>query len=188
MSFWNTSDNENLTKSDGSFESGGGDVPPIPKNTGLLAAIEEAKWDDYENDEYISLKWRVLKGEYQNRVLFQKLYVSGDSKAKDSMAKADKAKRMLAAIDANAGGKLLTMQGKPEDVDLMSSLVGKMMAIKVQVWSFKDETSGETKTGNWISAVAPKGGASAPVAKAEPVKKASKPTVDDDNFDEDIPF
>jgi hypothetical protein len=186
MSFWNTSDNENLTSTDGNYESKGADLPPIPKDTGLLSAIEEAKWDDYEGDSYISLKWRVLKGEYQNRVLFQKLYVQGDSKAKDSMAKADKAKRMLAAIDANAGGKLLKLNIVPEDTDLMSALVGKMMAIKVQVWSFKDETSGETKSGNWISAVAPKGAGSAPV-KSAPVKKEAL-TMNDDNFDSDIPF
>lgn len=185
MSFWNTSDNENLTSTDGNYESKGADLPPIPKDTGLLAAIEEAKWDDYEGDDYISLKWRVLKGEHQNRVLFQKLYVQGDSKAKDSMAKADKAKRMLAAIDANAGGKLLKLDRVPEDTDLMSALVGKMMAIKVQVWSFKDDATGETKSGNWISAVAPKGAGSAPVASA-PVKSVA-PVVND-NFDEDIPF
>jgi hypothetical protein len=180
MSFWNTSTNENLTNTDGNYESAGADLEPIPKDTGLLSAVEEAKWDDYENDDYISLKWRVLKGEYQNRVIFQKLYVNGDSKAKDSMAKADKAKRMLAAIDANAGGKLLKLTGAPEDTDLMSALVGKMMAIKVQVWAIKQD-DGSTKKGNWISAVAPKGAGSAPVKAAAP----AKPDYDDDD---EIPF
>lgn len=183
MSFWNTSTNENLTNTDGNYESKGADLEPIPKDTGLLAAIEEAKWDDYEEDSYISLKWRVLKGEYQNRVIFQKLYVQGDSKAKDSMAKADKAKRMLAAIDANAGGKLLKLTGVPEDTDLMAALVGKMMAIKVQVWAVEDKQTGETKKGNWISAVAPKGG-----AKEEPkaIRKPAK--VEEIDAEDDIPF
>ena len=180
MSFWNTSTNENLTSTTGNYEQESQELEPIPKNTGLLAAIEEAGWKDYENDSYINLKWRVLKGEYQNRVLFQKLYVQGDSKAKDSMAKADKAKRMLAAIDANAGGKLLKLNKIPEDTDLMAALVGKIMAIKVQVWSIKDQQTGETKTGNWISAVAPKSGQSAP----EPVK-APKQSYDEDDS---IPF
>ena len=35
----------------------------------------------------------------------------GTSKDKDPKATADKAKRMLAAIDANAGGKLMQVQG-----------------------------------------------------------------------------
>lgn len=182
MSFWNTSTNENLTGTDGNYEAKGADLDPIPKDTGLLAAIEEAKWNDYENDSYISLKWRVLKGEYQNRVIFQKLYVQGDTKAKDSIAKADKAKRMLAAIDANAGGKLLKLTGVPEDSDLMSALVGKMMAIKVQVWAIEDKKTGETKKGNWISAVAPKGNAKVPEPKPVPAKQE---VVDEY---EDIPF
>ena len=143
MSFWQLSDGtqaENTT----TFESGGGEIQPIPNNTALVAAIEEAKWADWEGESYINLKWRVMRpAEYANRVIFQKLHVMkhGD--------KGDKAKRMLMAIDANCGGKLSRLRDTPQDEDLMMSLVGKPVAIKVQVW----EING--KTGNWISAVAP---------------------------------
>src|SRR5690554_1638640 len=100
MSFWNLSDGEQAQPT-GAFESGGGNFEPIPDNTGCIAAIEEAKWDDYEGDRYISLKWRVMQpSEYDKRVIFQKVRVF-DAKQE----KADKAKRMLAAIDTNAGGK-----------------------------------------------------------------------------------
>ena len=143
MSFWQLSDGtqaENTT----TFESGGGNFDPIPDNTKCIAAIEEAKWADYQGESYINLKWRVMRpAEYANRVIFQKLHVMkhGD--------KGDKAKRMLMAIDANCGGKLAKLRDTPQDEDLMMSLVGKPVAIKVQVW----EING--KTGNWISAVAP---------------------------------
>ena len=45
-----------------------------PDNTQCIAAIEEAKWADYQGESYINLKWRVMRpAEYANRVLFQKL-------------------------------------------------------------------------------------------------------------------
>ena len=56
---------------------------------------------------------------------------------------------MLMAIDANCGGKLAKLRDTPQDEDLMMSLIGKPVAIKVQVWDING------KTGNWISAVAP---------------------------------
>ena len=45
MSFWQLSDGtqaENTT----TFESGGGEIQPIPNNTALIGAIEEAKWSE----------------------------------------------------------------------------------------------------------------------------------------------
>ena len=83
---------------------------------------------------------------------------------------------MLAAIDANAGFQLMQIQGEPSDIDLARCLANKMMTIVVQVWKF--EVDGEEKTGNWVSAVAPrsKGEAQAP---AQAVPGA---------YEDDIPF
>ena len=142
MSFWKKQDGSAVENTN-SFEMGGGEIKPIPNNTALIAAIEEAKWDSYEGVSYISLKWRVMRpAEYANRVLFQKLHVFDPKKG-------DKAKQMLMAIDANCGGKLARLNDAPEDHDLMTALIGKPMAAKVQVWEIND------KSGNWISAVAP---------------------------------
>jgi hypothetical protein len=174
MSFWNLNDGTKVETTT-EFEISGGDLEPIPNNTGCVAAIEEAKWDAYEDDEYISLKWRVMQpDQFAKRVIYQKLKVNGTSRDKDPKATADKAKRMLAAIDANAGGKLMKVQGEPEDVDLMSALVGKLMAIRVMVWKMKIE--GEEKSGNWVSAVSP--------AKSAPAQK--KPVENDEPLD--VPF
>jgi hypothetical protein len=174
MSFWNLNDGQTATQTNGSFEAGGGDIEPIPNKTGCISAIEEAKWDEYQGERYISLKWRVARpAEYANRVIYQKIKVF-DPKPE----KADKAKRMLAAIDVNAGGKLSKLSAEPTDTDLMSGLMGKMMAIKVMVWEIKEED----KRGNWISAVAP--------AKGSPQKTAA-PTpepVQSEGIDDDIPF
>lgn len=185
MSFWQLSDGtqaENTT----TFEAGGGEIQPIPNNTALIAAIEEVKWADWEGESYINLKWRVMRpAEYANRVLFHKLKVF-------SAKQGDKAKQMLAAIDANCGGKLSKLNVAPEDMDLMTALVGKPMAIKVQIWDING------KKGNWISAVspakqqAPVAQASAPQAQARPQQRTVTPPQNVapvyDPLDDDIPF
>ena len=142
MSFWQKQDGSQI-ESTTTFEAGGGDIQPIPNNTALIAAIEEAKWAEYDGEHYINLKWRIMRpADYANRVIFQKLHVFDPKKG-------DKAKQMLMAIDANCGGKLSKLTETPEDMHLMTALVGKPMAVKVQIW----EING--KTGNWISAVSP---------------------------------
>src|SRR5690554_1153252 len=190
MSFWDLNDGSKA-EADSTYEMEGGNLEPIPANTGCIAAIEEAKWDSFEQDEYIRLKWRVTKpDDYSNRVIFQKVKVYGTSRDKDPQATADKAKRMLAAIDANAGGKLMKLQGEPDDTDLMSALVGKMMAIKVQVWKMTKE-DGEKMSGNWISAVAPAKRKAAEAAKKVAPKPKPEPEPveeEEDDFGDDIPF
>lgn len=171
MSFWNL---ENLPEN-GEFESGGGDIQPIPSNTQCLAAIDEAKWDhDTNGNRYISLRWMVLQpAEYKNRKVFQKLWVAdADPRAKDADAKRDKAKRMLGAIDANAGSKLRAAGVEPTDESLTLNLTSKPMMIKVMQWSLTDEVTGENKTGNWIGAVSPRKGNS-PAPAAAPAKTVS---------------
>ena len=152
MSFWNLSDNsENLQNNNGTFSAGGGDMEPIPSDTQVKAACEEAKWDAYDGDEYVSLKWTVLApAEYKNRKIFQKIRVmDGDTK------KADKAKRMLAAIAANAGGGLLKVEGKPTDMDLQKNLAMKPMALTLQVWEIEKSDGTGKASGNWVQQVAP---------------------------------
>lgn len=171
MSFFLTSDNKQIEQQS-TFEMGGGDFEPIPNNTQLKVIIEESKWDEYDNEQYISLKWAVIDGEFANRKIFQKLKVND----KDPK-KADKAKTMLAAIDANAGGHLMKAGVLPTDMSLSLNLCNKPMAIVVAIWSM--EKDGETKKGNWVKAVSPLG-----AQTAKPV--ASKPTTPD--FDEDVGF
>lgn len=178
MSFWNLSDNQSAKTTTGQFETGGGQMEPIPANTTVLAAPDEAKLASYQGDEYISLRWTVLApAEYKNRKVFQKIQVfDPDSK------KADKAKRMLAAIDANAGGAMLKADQPPSDALLTKSLVNKPMHLKLQVWEVEDANSGEKKRGNWVSAVAPRGPAQAP-------QQAATPSGIESTFEEDIiPF
>lgn len=168
MSFWNLSDTSEKLDTSGSFEASTSSEP-IPAKTQVKAAIDEIKWDEWEGERYISGRWNVLHpAEYKGRKVFQKLKVEeADSK------KADKAKRMLAAIAVNAGGGLLKLKSEPTDQDLQKHLMHKPMALLLDVW----EING--KTGNWVQAVSP-------LKKPEPVVEPEPaPAVDDDfNIDD----
>jgi len=159
MSFFKMSDGT-APSTNGTAEMGGGNLPPIPAGTQLKAMIVEAKWDDggQYNNRHIKLRWDVVDGEYKKRVVFQKVQV-----CETDANKRDKAIRMLAAIDANCGGKIMQLNAEPTDMDLMSNLCNKPMVIKVEVWEMEGQ-DGETRSGNWVSAVS----SGKPQAPAQP--------------------
>jgi hypothetical protein len=157
MGFWNTSDGENVANTGTEYEVATS-MEPIPEGSSVLALIDEAKWDvTPTSDEYVSLRWTVLAPEaFKNRKVFHKLWVTDhDPNAKDhakAVAKTDKHRKMLAAIDANAGGKLTAKDAKPTTDDLVMALTNKPMVITLGVWESNTGGSG----GNWVMAVAPK--------------------------------
>lgn len=180
MSFWELSDGDDVTKTGGKFEVGGGNLEPIPDKTDCVAVIDEAKVDTNLNGlKYISLRWSVVApADYKNRKVFQKLWVyDDDPQAKNPVQKKDKAKKMLFAIDANAGGKLKA-SGKNPNTDLLSATItNKPMQIKVMLMK-RDDGTGM----NWISSVAPRGGGAATIAAAAAPKAAAV------EEDEEVPF
>lgn len=192
MSFWSTSTGDDLSKTETPKEyeaPGGGNMDPIPDGSTVLAFVREAGWDKNEaGDRYIKLRWDVTQPEsVARRVIFQKLWVKDpDPNAKNDEAadkKRDNALKMLAAIDANAGGKLAANGGEPTDDQLLIALANKEMAITVKVWSMK-ASDGSTMEGNWICAVAPKGKElKVPEAKPKPGGVANF-----DDLGEQIPF
>ena len=196
MSFWDLSDGGTAAETGTEYEQPSGNLDPIPDGSSVLAMIDEAKWDEKEGADYISLRWSVLSpDEYKNRKVFQKLWVTDDDpNAKDANAaskKRDKARRMLAAIDANAGGKLTRKDGIPTDDTLTSCLTNKPMIIKCMEWSMPDrEKHGEFIRGNWIAAVAPKSkGIDVKESKAAPVAKSGAPAGGAyDLGGDDVPF
>lgn len=187
MGFWDLTDGDNAANGEKEYVQETGNFDPIPDNSNVLAEITEAKWDfARNNEEFLSLRWNVMSPEgYVNRNIFQKLWVTDDDpnvKDADKMAKKrDKAKRMLAAIDANAGGKLAKVSRKPDNDDLALALTQRPMIIKCMVWE-KKQADGGTSTGNWISAVFPKDrGVDLPAPK--PKGSSAK-----DDLSDSIPF
>lgn len=178
MSFWNTSDNQTI-EAISEFEAGG-NIEPIPNNTDVLAAPDQAGWDRHNDSDLISVRWNILQPkEYEGRKIFQRIRVMDDDDKK-----ADKAKRMLAAIDTNAGGKLLASGEEPTDESLARCLVNKPMVLKLMVWEMEGD-DGQPRSGNWVSAVSPRK-AGKKAAKAAP-KPEPEPVVDD-GYDDDIGF
>ena len=83
---------------------------------------------------------------------------------------------MLAAIDANAGGKLMSAGVMPDDMSLSINLMNKPMAVVVAIWEIDD------KKGNWVKAVSPLNDA----PTKQPEAQAQAPMNND--FDQDIGF
>ncbi len=187
MSFWNLSDGDTAVTTEKEFDAGGGNMEPMPEGTTVLAMPDEAGWKtNQSNDEYINIRWTVLKpAAYENRKIFQKLWVTdSDPNAKDPQKKRDKALRMLSAIDANAGGRLGKKAGRPSDDDLAMALISKQMVLRLGVWEMGEAS------GNWVQSVAPKDKPVAEISKADAEKKKStvKPNLPKDDLDDDVPF
>ena len=177
--FWGLSEGGSAAdNASGEFDAGGGNMQPIPSDTNVLAAIDEAKWSkNQKGDEFISLRWAVIAPEdYANRKIFQKLWVtdfdpSAAAKGEDkALAKRDKAKKMLAAIDSNAGGKLLAKPVMPTDESMTLHLTNKPMIIKVMLWEMTDRMTGDVARGNWVGAVSSK--ATSKVSSPEEIAKS----------------
>jgi len=155
MGFFTKSTGETLNKTTvtGNFESST-DIAPMPDKTITKVACTGVEWKTvdklfdgdtkrYVGERYIQFRWDVIEGEYKGRVTFQKVYVNASEPAA-----ADKAKEMLAAIDFNAGGKIIAADREPTDMDLMQNLANKIMFVRQRLWGKEGE-----KQGNWIDAV-----------------------------------
>lgn len=173
MSFFKLSTGQ-TAQSDGNFDAGGSSEP-IPEGTKVRACITEAGWDEYQGSRYINLRWDVVDGEYKKRVVFQKVRVE-----EDNAKKRDKALMMLAAIDANCGGKLAQLEGEPTDMDLTKALANKPMVIRIGVWEM------EGKSGNWVQAV--QGSAKKPAASKPASSAPAKKEPESEHDGDDIPF
>jgi len=140
---------------------------PIPEGTQVVALANEAKWDEYEGTYYISIAWEILQGEFKNRKIFQKLRVRDDDQKKR-----EKAIKMLAAIDKNAGGLLMRQSVEPSDESLAQALLNKPMALRLGLWDMNG------KTGNYVQAVAPiarQGAPSGAPMKRNPIIESDVP-------------
>lgn len=194
MSFWDLSDggaaNENVSKE---YEVPGGNLEPIPNNSDVLASVKAVKWASKKDavEKYVEIQWQVEQPEqFKNRTVFQKLWVAhldpmakSEEKAKE---KRDKARKMLATIDANAKGRLMQSTDAPTDDSLSLALVDASMVIKVMEWLIDDTSTGETIRGNWVSAVK---GKDAPTTVGQAMEVKAKPAASPGfDLDDEVPF
>lgn len=200
MGFWDLSEGGNAADTGTEYEiPGGGNFDPIPNGSSVLAIVDKAEWANSQQDgsgaDYVKLTWSIVSpDEYKNRKIFHKLWVTDfDPSAKDqdkATKKRDKARRMLAAIDANAGGKLTKKTGIPSDDDLAFALCNKPMIITLMVWEMDDRSTGGTVSGNWVSAVAPKSAGIdvKPAAPSAPKQQSRQSAPASRDLDDEVPF
>lgn len=179
---------------------GGGNFDALPEGSKVLAMVEDADWkEDKDGNEYLNLKWSVVKPEdVANRKIFQKLWISDlDPRSHGDKAekKRDRARRLFAAIDANAGGKLAKKGGKPSGEDIAIALSNKLMVIRLGLWEMEDnQNPGQMMQGNWVQAVSPKASEigipdvkpKAQSARAGGTQRSQSSNRND--FDDEIPF
>ena len=199
MSFWDLSDGETAKTEDKEYEVPGGSMEPIPDNSDVLATVKAVKWASKKDadERYVEIQWQVLAPEsVKNRTVFQKLWVDSlDPSAKDeakAKTKRDKARRMLATIDANAKGRLMASAEAPTDDSLVLALQDAEMVIKCMVWEINDRATGDVISGNWVSAVKPKT-SDLHVSEAKPKKQAPASGGGyggggNSDLDDDLPF
>lgn len=145
------------------------DIEPMPKDTQVKSCIDEVKWDEYQGERYISIRWQVLAPkQYANRKIFQKLKVE-----ESDIKKRDKAIQMLAAIDANCGGKLMSAGVEPTDASMQKNLLMKPMVLLLDVWDMNG------KKGNWVKAVS---GSKSESAQQAPAPQPAPVVEEDDVF------
>lgn len=166
----------------GNFEAASNDFAPIPKGTVVRVIAEEVKWKQFNADpEFVEIKWSIVDGEYKNRKIFQKIRTQDNDPQK-----AAKANKMLGAINFNAKGGLENLTHKPTDAELTNALTFKPMFLKLDVWTVKEDMSGnslpehEWKHGNHVTSVSSQGATTAAAPKA-PVPAANV-------TDDDLPF
>jgi hypothetical protein len=192
MSFWSTSTGENLASQTAEqrqeYTPAENNMEPIPAGSKVRAFIKEAKWDKTQDgDRYVKLRWDVVKpDEVARRVIFHKIWVKdSDPNAKNPGDKRDKALRMLAKIDALAGGKLAAKGAEPSDDELLVALADKQMVLCVELWEMEGRDG--PMSGNWVRDVKPCEGTELVIGKAkeEPKKDANGNWND---LDDDLPF
>ena len=160
------------------YDTSEGFGKPLPDNTEVLASCTAIEWSEYEGVENIRSTWTiVLPAEHKDRKIFYTFKVNDKNPEK-----ADKARKMLAAIDAAHGGKLAALDADPTDLDLGRALISKLMVLKVGYYDMREQGG---KEGNYIKAVSPR---KAGAIVEEVVKKSAKKAAPVDDYDDDIPF
>lgn len=194
--FWNLSEGGDATDDvSTSYEVASGSFEAFPEGTKLLAMVTDAEWriNNRTGLENLSLTWTVVKPEeVANRKLFQSLWLTDlQPEAKDPEKKRDKARRMFAAIDANAGGKLAKRPGKPDDDVIMIALANKPMVIRLGEYEGRTRDGGTVQR-NYVQAVGPK---TEETYLPQPTKRAPSRQAPRSGapaggvaFDDDLPF
>lgn len=162
----------------------------IPEGSQLHANILEATWEEATQfaNQLIKITWYITeKGKYNGFLINQKLHINDDK-----ASKADKAKEMLATIDANCKGALMKLASaeklvEGDNMQLARALNGGAALLTVAEYDMPSNTGGDNIKGNWVRAVSPVAKAQAKEDKAI-ISKEPELFINDLDNEDDIPF
>lgn len=117
----------------------------IPNDTKALAMLEDTVLMTFEDNENFKITWRLMNGDFKNRIVWQNLYVFDEDEKK-----AAKQRNMLAKIFEITG--ITRPADRPTTNDLLR-MKGKIVGIKIQEYPRIDKKTGEFRNSNWISNV-----------------------------------
>lgn len=178
MSFWTDFEGNSIDGSKANDNAGGG-FSLVPGGTKALAVIEGA--EDRNSEKWgrsYSIKWRLIGGEYKNRVQFQRIDAFNPDPKKSGIAK-----HKLAKMFVLAGKPLPTHE--PTNSDL-GGLVGAQAGLTIEIFEPKD--GGEAK--NFVSVIDIPTGFQCVTGTRMPKQSAAQApaaAAGSDNFD-DAPF
>lgn len=187
--WWNTSDGEDLRKTDASKDlSTGGGFEPLPDKTKVLAIVDSAGKSERDGNFYAEATLTVLKPEgYANRKLFPRFWIFDDNPhAADPKKKRDNDMRRFVKLDAACGGKLAKAGHEPDGDDIAMALTGKQVIVQVMLMEPKEA---DKEPFNWYADYWPKGAKELSEGpKASPARGERKESYDDDPDKDLIPF
>lgn len=126
--FWGNADGDEKKAFAGGFTI-------IPEGTEVIAEVNKAVLDESGSfGPYYSLSWKIIDGEYKNRLVFQSIPVFD----KD-VIKAETAKNLFMFLFKTL--QVHVPPNAPTDMDLLP-MIGKLALIKIGAWTNKD---GKTK-------------------------------------------
>lgn len=187
-SWWETSDGEDLRKTDPKADLPSGNFDPIPNNTKVLAIVDSAGKGEKDGNYYAEATLTILKPEgYANRKLFPRFWIFDDNPhAADPKKKRDNDMRRFVKLDAACGGKLAKAGHEPDGDDIAMALTGKQVIVNVMLMEPKEEGK---EPFNWFSDYWPRGAKEISEGpKAQQKRERQQSRVDDEDDPDFIPF
>lgn len=120
------------------------------KLTDNQAAIDAAitgGWTAPALEKFYNVKWKIIGGDYKDRIVFQKIRPFGQDRKK-ATRQANVLRRLMLLTGCQIGA------GAPTEVELAAAL-NKPLFIGIALWENKNERTGEWSNGNWISHINP---------------------------------
>lgn len=155
------------------------DFGPLPEGD-YVCAVDTVSWRAFNVSETtLNIMWRVQEGDFENRVIFQKLLLDGAGKfdqPEKVAAKRKKARNMFAMV-CKLGNAEHIIDGIratgefPQDYVLAEALEGTVAVLNTRIWSM-DGDDGQKREGNWVSGIKSNTVVAKPVVAPNPVAPA----------------